>query len=144
MRKSTIAIGTVAGASLLTYLFDPDRGRSRRAKLADQLAAKARDAGESLRAQAKYQKGVLEGIAHEAASLFQEPKALDDETVLQKVRSEALGPADIDGSRIWIDVRDGHVSITGSLNDDEGKKRLLTLIERVEGVSSVDDLTSNQ
>lgn len=138
----TKAVGVAAVASLLTYLFDPDRGRSRRAKLSDQLAARGRDAADTVRAQAKYQKGVAEGLAHEAKSVFEEPRELDDETILEKVRSEALGPADIDGSQVWIDVRGGHVSITGSIDDEDGRNRLLKLIEGVEGVNSVEDLTS--
>ncbi|HEX6286219.1 MAG TPA: hypothetical protein VFZ80_01945, partial [Acidimicrobiia bacterium] len=94
-------------AALLTYLLDPDRGRARRARFADQLSAKGRDISDTVAAKAKYQKGVFEGVAHEVASVFDEEKAYDDETLMQKVRSEAVGPSGVDAGDVVIDITDG-------------------------------------
>lgn len=49
---------TGAGAA---YLLDPDNGRSRRARLRDQIASRARTGMETTSKQARYQKGRHEG-----------------------------------------------------------------------------------
>ncbi len=132
-----IGIGAAAGA-MLAYLFDPDRGRSRRARLADQAAARGRDLTESVRKQAEYQKGVAKGIIHEASDALRTKEEYDDETLLQKVRSEALGYWDGSDS-IEIDITDGMVRITGSVESEDSRERLIELIRDVDGVSLVDD-----
>lgn len=138
MSKSLlVGIGAAAGAAL-AYLFDPDRGRSRRARLSDQLAARGRDVTESVRKQAEYQKGVAKGIIHEASDMLKAEKDYDDETLLQKVRSEALGYWDGSDS-IEIDITNGMVRISGSVDDEAARERLIELVRAVEGVSLVDD-----
>lgn len=141
MRKlMLIGIGAMLGAAL-AYLFDPDRGRGRRARLSDQAAARGRDLSESVRQQAEYQKGVAKGIVHEASSALRSDKEYDDETLMQKVRSEALGYWD-DDADIEIDITDGMVMISGSVRDTESRDRLLRLIRRIDGVGLIDDRIS--
>lgn len=137
IKSLPFAIGLAAGA-VLAYLFDPDRGRSRRARLVDQTAARGRDLTESMRKQAEYQKGVAKGIIHEASDALRAKGEYDDETLLQKVRSEALGHWDGPHS-IEIDITDGMVRITGSVESEDSRERLIELIRDVEGVSLVDD-----
>lgn len=138
MRKSMlIGIGAVLGA-LLSYLFDPDRGRSRRARLSDQATARGRDLSETVRKTAEYQKGVAKGFAHEASDVLRPDKEYDDETLVQKIRSEALGYWE--GSEpIEIDIRDGMVKVSGSVRDSASRDQLLGLIRDVEGVGMIDD-----
>lgn len=138
MRKSMMILAAVAAAGILTYLFDPDRGRSRRARLADQTKAKAREAGKAVRARAEYQRGVIKGVAHDFTEHFEPDPDFDDETLLQKVRSEALGYLE-DKRDIEIDIRDGRVVVSGSIANDEDHDRLLQLIRDVRGVRSVED-----
>lgn len=52
-RLLIIGFATAIGAAV-AYLFDPDRGRNRRAKLADQAGARIRDTSETVRAKAEY------------------------------------------------------------------------------------------
>jgi hypothetical protein len=51
----------------LAYLFDPDRGRARRAYLMDKTAAVARDAGQVMRKTGKHLSNKMYGTAMEAS-----------------------------------------------------------------------------
>lgn len=136
-RYALLGAGALMGAAV-AYLFDPDRGRSRRARLSDQAAARGRDLSETVRQRAEYQKGVVKGVVHETADALRGDKEFDDETLMQKVRSEALGYWDGD-EPIEIDIRDGMVKVSGSVRDTASRDRLLSLIRGVEGVGLIDD-----
>ena len=85
-------------------LLDPDRGRTRRAKLSDQASALARKAEEKARAQAEHQKGVVQGLAHDLTEPFRPEPDFDDETLRQKVKSEAIGRWEGPKSDVEVDV----------------------------------------
>lgn len=142
MRKFLLIAGLVSLAGLLTYLLDPDRGRARRARLADQVSARGRDVADAVTAKAKYQKGVFEGVAHEVAAIFEEDGVYDDETLMQKVRSEAIGPSGVDAGDVVVDITQGTVHLTGSVADKKAHRRLVDLIGKVDGVSDIDDALS--
>jgi osmotically-inducible protein OsmY len=138
MRKALFfGMAAVIGAAV-AYLFDPDRGRSRRAKLTDQAGARARDASESVRAKTEYQRGVAKGLLHEATGSMRGEKVYDDATLLQKVRSEALGYWP-DSQSIEIDITDGMVRVTGTVGNKTERERLVELIRDVDGVGLIDD-----
>ncbi|HEX6221999.1 MAG TPA: BON domain-containing protein [Acidimicrobiia bacterium] len=139
MRRFLKAVGLVSLASLITYLLDPDRGRARRARLADQLAAKGRDVSDAVSAKARYQKGVVEGVAHEVATAFAEEAVYDDATLLQKVRSEAMGPSGVDTDHVEVDIRDGNVRLTGAVSDAAARRRLVDFVGKVDGVRGIND-----
>ncbi len=144
MRKFTgFLLGAVVGA-VLGYLFDPDRGRSRRARLADQTAAGARDVTEAVKTGVEYQKGVMKGAVHDLTETVRPEEHFDDETLLQKVRSEAVGRLDGSTAHLEIDISDGEVRLSGSLASVEDRDRLFELIRQVEGVSGIDDQTRIQ
>ena len=130
---------TVAAAG--AYLFDPDRGRSRRARLADQTGAALRKAGERIKAQASYQKGVARGLVHDVTKPFQPPVEVDDETLLQKIRSEAVGRWPGSKQDLEIEVIDGAVTVRGQAPPDHADE-LIRLIESVDGVRAVADAMS--
>jgi osmotically-inducible protein OsmY len=134
-RSAGIA-GTVGAAG--AYLFDPERGRTRRAKLADQSTAALRTARGKVTAKARYQQGVARGMAHKLTEVFQEPVEVDDETLLQKIKSEAVGRWDGPKRDIEIDVRDGTVIVRGPADRDQASE-LIRLVESVDGVRMVSD-----
>ena len=139
MRRFLLIAGLVSVVGVITYLLDPERGRARRARLSDQLSAKGRDISDAVTAKAKYQKGVFEGVAHEVAAIFEGDGVYDDETLMQKVRSEAVGPSGVDTGDIVLDITDGTVHLTGSVADKKARRRLVNLIGKVDGVRGVDD-----
>lgn len=136
MRK--LLFGAAFGA-VLAYLFDPRAGRGRRAKLADQAAAGMRDAAEETGRQARYQAGRMKGAAHEGleAVMPEEPLALDDATLLQKVRSEALGPSGLAMGNLEIHVDDGVVIIRGDMAEPGAGAELEERVRAVRGVTGV-------
>jgi osmotically-inducible protein OsmY len=141
MRK-LISFGAAAAiGAALAYMFDPDRGRSRRAKLTDQAAARARDAAETVKAKAEYQKGVAKGLVHEAKDAFRAEEAFDDNTLLQKVKSEALGYWP-DPNQIEIDITNGMVRVSGTVDNEPDRDKLIGMIRDVEGVGMIDDRLS--
>lgn len=138
MKKTLLVIGSAFAGAALAYLFDPDRGRSRRAQLSEQAKSQMRDATETIRAQADYQAGVAKGAFHEAASTVAPEREFDQETLLQKVRSEALGYFTSPES-VEVDITDGTVKISGSVPSEDDRDRLLQMIRDVEGVDAIED-----
>jgi osmotically-inducible protein OsmY len=138
MSKFWRIIGLGAAIAAGMYLFDPDRGRSRRARLADQAGAAARKAGERAQAKARYQKGVFQGIAHDLTEPFRPDADLDDDTLRQKVKSEAIGRWDGQKRDIEVDVEDGVVTLRGPASSDQATE-LIRLVEAVPGVGAVND-----
>lgn len=138
MRRFFYFAGIAALASLLTYVFDPDRGRTRRVQFADQAKARGRDLTQALGSRVAFQRGVVTGLVHDLADTIEADRNYDDQTLLQKVRSEALGYMD-DVEGIQIGTRDGQVIVGGRLESDEDRTRLLNLIQQVKGVASIED-----
>jgi osmotically-inducible protein OsmY len=138
MRKLTsFGLAAALGAAV-AYILDPDRGRSRRAKLADQAAARARDAAGTVKAKAEYQKGVAKGLIHEAADVFSPEEPVDDDILLQKVKSEALGYWP-DSKDIEVDITNGMVRVSGTVGNESDRESLIQLIRKVDGVGLIDD-----
>lgn len=122
-------IGAVIG-----YLFDPDRGRHRRAQLRDQLTARTRDVAQEAERSARYQAGRAKGAV---AGLIPDQPPEDDASLLQKVRSEAIGPSAIPTDDIEIHVDDGVVVIRGRIPDPQAADELVSRIRNVTGVRDV-------
>jgi hypothetical protein len=64
-----LLLGGIGIGAALMYLFDPERGRGRRARLGDQLASKANRLGEAAGSKARDLRNRAQGIIHEASSL---------------------------------------------------------------------------
>jgi len=133
----------MAGAvgAALAYLLDPVSGRSRRARLADQAAARMKDGAEEATRRARYEMGRAKGTIHEMGADADYPA--DDRMLLQKVRSEAVGPAGLSTSDIEIDVENGEVILRGASQDAAREMDLVRRIQDVTGVQRVrNELTS--
>jgi osmotically-inducible protein OsmY len=141
MSKFVRIVGIGAAAAAAMYLLDPDRGRTRRAKLSDQAAAMARKAEEKARAQAEHQKGVVQGLAHDLTEPFRPEPDFDDETLRQKVKSEAIGRWEGPKSDVEVDVESGVVTLKGNV-DSQNVDQLIRLVKGVPGVASVTDQMS--
>jgi hypothetical protein len=128
-------LGLAAGAAL-AYYFDPVSGRGRRTRLRDQLKAEARDAVDQAGRKARYQAGRLKGAVHEFVAGGTDVPA-DDAELLQKIRSEAIGPSGLDTDDVDLVVEGGTVVIrTGDL-PDTALDDLLRRIAAVTGVTAV-------
>lgn len=86
----------------------------------------------------EYQKGVAKGVVHDLTEPLRTEQRYDDETLLQKLRSEALGYWDHPDT-IEVDISDGTVRLTGDVGDQNARDQLVKLIRRVDGVGLIDD-----
>ncbi len=141
-----IMIGAGLGF-LAGYLFDPDRGVSRRTRLADQAAAKIRDGVSTVRSNAEYQKGVAKGAVHKITEPLRKTREFDNETLVQKVRSEAVGQwkRTVNNSgavEIETGAESGQIVVRGSVESEKDRQQLLEMVREVSGVDSVDDRIS--
>jgi osmotically-inducible protein OsmY len=155
MKLRTFVLGGAAAAAV-TYLFDPEMGRTRRAKLRDQLAARARDA----RVEAERKQRHVGNLAHGAVSTMRnraeeirerasqatgatwaatEPP-LDDNVIEERVRAEALGRPDVPKDRIVVNVEDGVVVLRGELDNRGQIDDVLQKVGAVRGVVGIDNL----
>ncbi len=128
------ALAFVVGA-LFAYLFDPVAGKARRARLRDQSVARSRDVTEEITTRARYEADRVRGVIHDLRSPSDDAPRNDSE-LLQKVRSEALGPSNVPGS-IEVHVDDGAVVLQGESADPGGLRDLIGRIQKVTGVRDV-------
>ena len=135
-----LAVGTAAGIAA-AGLFDPQMGRTRRARLADQARSTAGDLADDVRAQAEYTAGVAKGAAIETAknAFDMESVPADLDTLRQKIKAEVLGLVEGAGE-VRLDVEaGGRVILRGRVSDRAVEKQLVAAISDVAGVNEITD-----
>lgn len=131
--------GVVAGAAA-AYLLDPRMGRTRRSRLADQAAARGRDAAQTLERQGRFVASTVVGKADAARLRTEDHRAPNDVTLARKVESEILGRPDVPKGSIVVNAERGVVALRGEAPDDETREDVERLVRKVEGVRDVDNL----
>lgn len=130
-----------AGGAAASLLFDPDRGRARRARLADQGAATARRALRGGEQAVKQVRAAVDGrVASIRAEHTPQARAIDDATLTDRVRSIVLRGDDVPKGDLNINVERGIVVLRGEVPDEAMKARIVADVEAVDGVWSVRDL----
>jgi gas vesicle protein len=138
-RAFWLALG-VAGGMAAAYLADPDRGRTRRAEISQQLSATAREVAEQAAGQAKELADRAKGELIESASdavpdEFQIPA--DAQTLRDRIQSEAFGGRD-DVQDVIIKVDGpGMVALKGTVPTPDNERDLLAAVSNVAGVLEV-------
>jgi osmotically-inducible protein OsmY len=138
MRK---VLGLVGLGAALTYFFDPEQGRRRRAMVRDRLAAfsrrRARE-GARLGHSAAAQAG---GVAQKAKHMQEEPKPQpDDVTLSRKVETEIFRDADVAKGQINVNAENGKIYLRGEVEQPELIKDLEKRARKVQGVHDVENL----
>ena len=113
MRKLMRTATSAAAGATAAYFFDPIAGKGRRTRLKDQMAARVRKVGRRLEKRARYEAGRMKGKVYEATGMgSQQPE--DAQTLVDKIRSEVLGPVGMAGRDIEVDVDfdTGEVTLT--------------------------------
>jgi len=134
MNKKTVLISSVGVGAGLMYFLDPDRGKRRRAKVADKARHIARETNDLI---GKTQRDIANratGIVAAAESLFESDEA-PDQVVVGRVRSK-LGRVVSHPRSIKVTVTDGYVTLTGPILAKE-LDRLLKSVAVVRGVAGV-------
>jgi uncharacterized membrane protein len=136
MRAGTRLLnGLVLGAGAM-YLLDPERGNRRRALLRDRLISARHIMGGAAGATARDLRNRTTGAVAGVRSRLHRDHAGDD-ILIARVRS-ALGRAVSHPSAIAVNVRDGQVTLTGSILEAELPK-LLERVSRVRGVTGMNN-----
>ncbi len=135
MSKSLLWMGVGAA---IAYFFDPDRGRSRRARFTDQGAGRLRDTIDEAAGQARMGVDRTAGVVHETLIGDQPPET--PEGLMQKVRSEAIGPIRRPEDHVDVDVvSGGTVVLRGAVADAGRTDELVRAVANVTGVTEVRD-----
>ncbi|MGH2753539.1 MAG: BON domain-containing protein [Actinomycetota bacterium] len=130
--RKLILIGGVA--ALLMYLFDPRLGRTRRAKLGDQIAGRIRRSKLEAERKAEYARGHLEGVRHVGTS--DRPPA-NDPALVAKVESEVLSRWNYPKGRISVNAVEGVIELRGVCDTPEQIDDLEQDVRKVTGVVDV-------
>jgi hypothetical protein len=117
------------------YVFDPDRGRRRRALFQDQLASQLRCVSNSFDKGVRDLRQRAQGFVCEMQSCLA-GEAVDDRTLRERVRSK-LGRYVGHPGAIEVQVHDGRVALSGPILANE-VERLCDMIRGMHGVRSVD------
>jgi osmotically-inducible protein OsmY len=125
-------IGAALGAAGM-YLFDPHQGRSRRAKLQQQIAAMRRRASRQAERKAEYARGQAEGLRHVATESAPE----NDSVLTTKVESEVLTRRRFPKGRISVNAVDGVVELRGTCDTQDQINELEAEVRKVTGVLDV-------
>ncbi|HXF35971.1 MAG TPA: BON domain-containing protein [Actinomycetota bacterium] len=124
--------------ALLSYLWDPDRGRARRVRLRDRAAGlgrrvRRRGARRGWKAISDA-RGLILRLRHRREEIPE-----NDETLVQKVRSEVLGRGDMP-SGVTVGAERGVVSLRGQVQHPHDIRTLERAVRRVPGVRGVENL----
>jgi len=127
--------GIGLGAAFM-YMFDPDRGRRRRALVRDKFRRVANKAPDAIDVTSRDLKNRARGLAAEVGSMFSESDAPDD-VLVERVRSK-MGRVVSHPSAIDVTANQGRVTLRGPILADEVDD-LLSYVSRVQGVNDVDN-----
>jgi osmotically-inducible protein OsmY/predicted transcriptional regulator len=134
----SLALGALClgvGAGLM-YMYDPNRGRTRRAVARSKASSWYSASGEAVKGKTEDLRNRATGVVATTKSwLRTEP--IPDEQLVERVRSK-MGRSVSYPHAIQVEAHEGNVRLRGSVLAHEAKK-LLKCIERVPGVQSVED-----
>jgi osmotically-inducible protein OsmY len=134
---------TLAGlAAALTYFFDPQSGKRRRAMARDRTLAFFRQRGRELGRTAGNVRAEAGGLAQKAKHLKAEETLQDpnDATLARKVETEIFRDPEVPKGQIDVNAEDGVVILRGEVERPELIKDLEEKTRSVQGVKDVENL----
>jgi uncharacterized membrane protein len=134
MELKSLLQGAGLGAALM-YVFDPERGRRRRALLADQWEHLGHSVQDFLSKTQRDMRNRATGLTHEARTMFRSGHA-DDRVLEARVRSK-LGRHASHPHALDVEAHDGSVVISGPILANEVND-LLRAVRWVRGVKRVE------
>jgi BON domain len=135
LMRSTKAFLIGAGTA---YLLDPGHGRRRRHVLRDRSRRIVRVVGRRGASKARFTSGRLRGtVASFRRLVTPADVAVDDVTVIQRIRSDAFRRAGVSTRDVELRVEDGVATISGSVDSSEHADALVQRVAKTPGVSDV-------
>lgn len=130
-------IGVALGAAAM-YLFDPNRGRQRRAWSREKIRSMALKSGAAADVVVRDAGNRLAGAQAKISRLLsRSEKVPDDQVVVARVRAR-IGRIIANPHAISVAVQQGHLVLSGPILSHE-KRPLLECVQSVSGVLDVDD-----
>lgn len=135
-RKSKLGKYLVVGGAVaaVAYFFDPRMGRTRRKRLQDQLAGKARRGAREVERRAEYTRGQIESLKNVGTGDSAPPS---DAALTAKVESEVLSRWNYPKGFIVVNSADGIVELRGTCETTEQINELEAQVRKVTGVLDV-------
>jgi osmotically-inducible protein OsmY len=138
MRK---LLGLIGLGAALTYFFDPQQGRRRRAMAQDRIAAFFRQRARSAEQVGRSASAQAEGMVQKAKHLQEEPKPQpDDVTLARKVETEIFRGPDVPKGQINVNAENGKIVLRGQVDQPELIRDLEERTRKVQGVQEVENL----
>jgi hypothetical protein len=127
----------LAGAGA-AYFFDPETGKRRRHVARDRSLRALRRLQRGSVKKVKLVGGHARGLAAITRRAVTQPSvAVDDETVAQRIRSDALRDLELSTKDIDVRVEDGFATLRGSVATIDDADRLVSRVRKVPGVKDV-------
>jgi hypothetical protein len=136
MNKSLEVLGAAGAGAGLMYLFDPDRGKRRRALIGNKVTHAIKVAGDVSGKTGRDVRNHLQGAVAEIESLFQSNEVSDD-VLTARVRSR-LGRVVSHPSAIEVKAANGTVVLAGPILTNE-EHALLESVKSVKGVKNIEN-----
>jgi hypothetical protein len=135
-----VMTGAIVGAAVV-YLFDPEKGRARRALLADWLGARARRGWRTVN-QISARTGTTAAAFPQRMVQLRSvrPRPADDLTLRDRVESEVFRNPDLPKGQINLDVESGVVTIRGQVENAYQIANVEKAVLKVPGVAGVENL----
>ncbi len=134
--RSTSAFLMGAGTA---YLFDPRQGKGRRHQLRDRSLRALHRVERVGTGKVKFAGGHVRGlVAVVRRTLLRPAVATDDETVTQRIRSDAFRDVDVPTEGVDVIVENGLAKLRGSVVSIADSDRLVARVGKVPGVRDVD------
>ncbi|HET6379474.1 MAG TPA: BON domain-containing protein [candidate division Zixibacteria bacterium] len=132
-------VGALGGAAA-AFLFDPQRGRTRRIQLGDRTAALVRGLKRGLARRQRAVTSTLAGKAQAARHAGEEGPLPNDEALAAKVTSELFRDPSVPKGGININVEQGRVVLRGEVPDEGMRRALEKSAAAIPGVWDVENL----
>ena len=135
------ATGGVVIGAIAALLLDPQRGKARRARLADQSLAVARKGARVVERQVRRAGSEIGGKAQAVRHLGDEgDEDLNDAALAAKVQTELFADPSIPKGSINVNVEQGTVVLRGEVSDEATSRMLESAAGRIPGVRGVENL----
>ena len=136
MNKGVALVGGLGLGAALMYVFDPDRGKGRRARIRDKVDSTAHKIGDAAEKMGRDISNRAQGMVAQSKSLFSN-QGITDDVLVQRVRSR-FGRLPVEIAGFDVLAHDGIVTLRGQIAEDEVPK-VLRAARFVRGVKAVDN-----
>jgi osmotically-inducible protein OsmY len=136
MKKGVALVGGAGLGAALMYLFDPDRGKRRRALIRDKVEAASNKLSDKADKMQRDLRNRAYGVVAETKSIFRHDE-VPDNVLVDRVRSR-LGRIPVHIGAFDISARDGVVTLRGQILADE-LPTVLRAARFVRGVKGIDN-----